>query len=70
MTEIQNIRRLSDGSIDFDHYVRHGRTLHGAAVRRGVRMVFGLPLALSRRMQIAMRRRAPEPRANFSAAAE
>ena len=49
MTEIQNIRCPSDGLIDFDHYVRHGRTLHGAAVRRGVRVAFGLPLALSRR---------------------
>ncbi len=70
MTDIQNIRRLSDGSTDFDHYSRHGRTLHGAAVRRGVRMAFGLPLALSRRTQIAMRWRAPELRANFPATAE
>ena len=40
MTEIQNIRRLSDGSIDFVHYSREGRALHGAAVRKSVAGAF------------------------------
>ncbi|MBT5943733.1 MAG: hypothetical protein HOK98_15705 [Rhodospirillaceae bacterium] len=32
MSEIHNIQRLRDGSIDIAHYARKGRALHGAAV--------------------------------------
>ncbi len=43
MTETTNIQRLSDGSIDFQHYERLGRSLHGQAVRKTSRNVATIP---------------------------
>ena len=34
MTNTKDIRQLPDGSIDYLHYQRLGRGLHGQAVRR------------------------------------
>lgn len=61
MTPNESIRRISNGSIDVDHYVRKGRALHGAAVRSAGRRVFDLPRRLVLRALVAIRVRDVAP---------
>ncbi len=55
MQDSQDIRRLPNGSIDIDHYVRRGRALHGAAVRRAAAQLASVPARLLDRLASAVR---------------
>lgn len=70
MTETQNIRRLPDGSIDFVHYAREGRALHGAAVRRSVTGAFNFLARDFRRLLVVARNRKAASNASVLVAAE